>query len=173
MPWLPSICRLYTRAFWGDRDFLLIDTGGLMSDAEKLPKEQQASDGTCVCVNTKTGQKCVGLRWLPLYSFIIIVLNALYAAKPVQEIARRSISAAGLPAAIERQAAAAVEEADVLVLVVDGQASSCKLKRTPALQMWLQCCLAGPVVCVCFPGPALTCPGLTCADLTGPALGLP
>ena len=34
-------CRLYTRAFWGDREFLLIDTGGLMSDAEKLPKEQQ------------------------------------------------------------------------------------------------------------------------------------
>ncbi|KAL4423769.1 hypothetical protein ABPG75_001070 [Micractinium tetrahymenae] len=70
--------RLYTRAFWGDRDFLLIDTGGLMSDAEKLPKEQQ-------------------------------------------EVARRSISAAGLPAAIERQAAAAVEEADALILVVDGQ----------------------------------------------------
>jgi len=35
------ICRLYTRAFWGDREFLLVDTGGLMSDAEKLPKEQQ------------------------------------------------------------------------------------------------------------------------------------
>ncbi|EFN51402.1 hypothetical protein CHLNCDRAFT_37436 [Chlorella variabilis] len=34
--------RLYTRAFWGDHEFLLVDTGGLMSDAEKLPKEQQA-----------------------------------------------------------------------------------------------------------------------------------
>lgn len=41
----------------------------------------------------------------------------------MQEQARVSISAAGLPGAIERQAAAAVEEADVLVLVVDGQAS--------------------------------------------------
>ncbi|KAL4446309.1 hypothetical protein ABPG77_003116 [Micractinium sp. CCAP 211/92] len=70
--------RLYTRGFWGDRDFLLVDTGGLMSDAEKLPKEQQ-------------------------------------------EVARRSISAAGLPAAIERQAAAAVDEADALIFVVDGQ----------------------------------------------------
>lgn len=32
-----------------------------------------------------------------------------------------SISAAGLPMAIERQAAAAVEEADSLIMVVDGQ----------------------------------------------------
>jgi hypothetical protein len=39
----------------------------------------------------------------------------------LQDVARRSISAAGLPAAIERQAAAAVEEADALVLVMDGQ----------------------------------------------------
>lgn len=39
-----------------------------------------------------------------------------------QEAARRSISAAGLPAAIERQAAAAVDEADALIFVVDGQA---------------------------------------------------
>lgn len=37
------ICRLYTRAFWGDREFMLVDTGGLMSDATKLPKELQAS----------------------------------------------------------------------------------------------------------------------------------
>ncbi|PSC70640.1 GTPase Der [Micractinium conductrix] len=73
--------RLYTRAFWGDREFLLIDTGGLMSDAEKLPKEQQ-------------------------------------------EIARLSISAAGLPGAIERQAAAAVDEAAALIFVVDGQTGS-------------------------------------------------
>lgn len=42
----------------------------------------------------------------------------------MQEVARRSISAAGLPAAIERQAAAAVDEADALIFVVDGQASS-------------------------------------------------
>lgn len=44
-------------------------------------------------------------------------------SKCAQEAARRSISAAGLPAAIERQAAAAVEEADALILVVDGQVS--------------------------------------------------
>ncbi|KAF6250889.1 P-loop containing nucleoside triphosphate hydrolase protein [Scenedesmus sp. NREL 46B-D3] len=70
--------RLYTRAFWGDKEFCLIDTGGLMSDATKLPAEQQAA-------------------------------------------AMASISAEGLPQAIERQAAAGVAEADSVVLVVDGQ----------------------------------------------------
>ncbi|PRW61158.1 GTPase Der [Chlorella sorokiniana] len=85
--------RLYTRAFWGDREFLLVDTGGLMSDAEKLPKEQQ-------------------------------------------EAARRSISAAGLPAAIERQAAAAVEEADALILVVDGQTGGTSVDEE--IQAWLR-----------------------------------
>ena len=45
-----SACRrLYTRAFWGDREFLLVDTGGLMSDAEKLPKEQQARAFSVLC----------------------------------------------------------------------------------------------------------------------------
>lgn len=73
--------RLYTRAFWGGREFMLVDTGGLMTDAAKLPRDQQGA-------------------------------------------AMHAISAAGLPAAIERQAAAAVEEADALVLVVDGQSGS-------------------------------------------------
>ena len=70
--------RLYTRASWGTREFMTVDTGGLMSDATALPQEQQ-------------------------------------------QAAMQSISAAGLPGAIERQAAAAVEEANVIVLVVDGQ----------------------------------------------------
>lgn len=42
----------------------------------------------------------------------------------LQTVAMQAISAAGLPLAIERQAAAAVEEADALVLVVDGQTGS-------------------------------------------------
>lgn len=32
--------RLYMRANWGGREFVLIDTGGLMSEATKLPTEQ-------------------------------------------------------------------------------------------------------------------------------------
>lgn len=70
--------RLYTRANWGGRDFILVDTGGLMSKAEKLPTEER-------------------------------------------QAAMESISAHNLPTAIERQAAAAVEESDVIILAVDGQ----------------------------------------------------
>ncbi|CAK0734487.1 hypothetical protein CVIRNUC_000438 [Coccomyxa viridis] len=70
--------RLYTRATWGDTDFVVVDTGGLMSKAAQLPDGQRAA-------------------------------------------AERAISAAGLPQAIERQAAAGVAEADALVLVMDGQ----------------------------------------------------
>ena len=33
--------RLYTRAAWGDREFVVVDTGGLMSEAAKLPSDQQ------------------------------------------------------------------------------------------------------------------------------------
>ncbi|KXZ52494.1 hypothetical protein GPECTOR_9g538 [Gonium pectorale] len=71
--------RLYTRAFWGDKEFIMIDTGGLMSDATRLPPD-------------------------------------------VRQAAMRSISAEGLPEAIERQAAAGVSEADTVILLVDGQA---------------------------------------------------
>ena len=85
--------RLYTRASWGVREFMLVDTGGLMSDATNLPKEQQVA-------------------------------------------AMRSISAAGLPSAIERQAAAAVEEADAIVLVVDGQTGS--TSTDDEVLMWLR-----------------------------------
>mmetsp|Transcript_16392 Transcript_16392/g.49130 ORF Transcript_16392/g.49130 Transcript_16392/m.49130 type:complete len:660 (-) Transcript_16392:1075-3054(-) len=70
--------RLYIRASWGDREFVMIDTGGLMSEAAKLPEAQQSK-------------------------------------------AMREISSVELPTAIERQAAAGIEEAKVLILVVDGQ----------------------------------------------------
>ncbi|KAG1670817.1 hypothetical protein FOA52_003408 [Chlamydomonas sp. UWO 241] len=71
--------RLYTRAFWGDKEFVMIDTGGLMSDATRLLDPE------------------------------------------VQAAAMLDISEAGLPAAIERQAAAGIAEADVILLTVDGQ----------------------------------------------------
>ena len=35
--------RLYTRATWGDTDFVVVDTGGLMSKAAQLPDGQQAA----------------------------------------------------------------------------------------------------------------------------------
>ena len=33
--------RMYTRAQWGGADFVLVDTGGLMSDAAKLPDDKR------------------------------------------------------------------------------------------------------------------------------------
>lgn len=51
---VPLYRRLYTRGFWGNREFLCIDTGGLMSDAEKLPKEQQARCACCGWWNCTT-----------------------------------------------------------------------------------------------------------------------
>lgn len=71
--------RIYTRAFWGDKDFTIIDTGGLMSEAAKLDP---------------------------------VVMRA----------AMDAIGGDGLPAQIERQAAAGVAEADAVLLVTDGQA---------------------------------------------------
>ncbi|KAJ9514837.1 hypothetical protein QJQ45_028497 [Haematococcus lacustris] len=71
--------RLYTRAMWGNTEFVVIDTGGLTSDASHLPVD-------------------------------------------VRNSVQRSVNAQGLPAAIERQAAAGVAEADCVVLLVDGKA---------------------------------------------------
>lgn len=85
--------RLYTRASWGGNDFMLVDTGGLMSQATELPQDQKRKNkGT-----TAPGKETLTRKAL------------LEAAEE------------GLPGAIERQAAAAVEESDVVVLVVDGQ----------------------------------------------------
>ncbi|CAG9467784.1 unnamed protein product [Pedinophyceae sp. YPF-701] len=71
--------RLYTRAFWGARDFVVVDTGGLENERDKLPQS---------------------------------LLNHMEQVEVTKD---------RIPDAIERQAAAAVCEADVLVFVVDGQ----------------------------------------------------
>ena len=71
--------RLYVRAQWGRREFVLVDTGGLMATAAAMRGAESA--------------------------------DAL-----MQEI-----SADNLPFAIERQAAAGVAEADVILMVCDGQ----------------------------------------------------
>lgn len=70
--------RLYVRASWAGRSFVLIDTGGLMSSAAKLPAD-------------------------------------------MAEAAMAEVSATDLPFAIERQAAAGISEATVIVMVCDGQ----------------------------------------------------
>jgi GTPase len=69
--------RLYVRSSWGGREFVLVDTGGLMSSASELPSGM------------------------------------------VETVAE--VSAADLPHAIEWQAASAIAEASVVVMVCDGQ----------------------------------------------------
>ncbi|KAK8937649.1 putative tRNA modification GTPase mnmE [Platanthera guangdongensis] len=84
--------RLYGRAFWGDRDFSVIDTGGVLtfSKSQDDVKEKLA-------IST-----AIGMEGIPL--------------------AFREAAVARMPSMIEKQAATAVEEASVIIFIVDGQA---------------------------------------------------
>ncbi|XP_057870655.1 uncharacterized protein LOC131077226 isoform X2 [Cryptomeria japonica] len=83
--------RLYGRSFWGENEFMVVDTGGVMT----VPKSHSArTDGLSL---TRGGSR-----------------------DDIACAAREAI-AAGLPSMIERQAAAAVEEASVIIFLVDGQ----------------------------------------------------
>ncbi|KAJ7526525.1 hypothetical protein O6H91_16G010200 [Diphasiastrum complanatum] len=84
--------RVYTRAFWEDKEFMVVDTGGVVSVPSS---ESQGSDALAI---TRGGGP-------------VAVAQAL-----------KDAAAAGLPALIERQAASAVEEALAIIFVVDGQA---------------------------------------------------
>ncbi|KAG6550776.1 hypothetical protein Mapa_007680 [Marchantia paleacea] len=83
--------RLYTRAFWGEQEFMLVDTGGVLT----VPSSGvTTTDG--IAITTGGGSDAV-----------------------VQAL--KEAAAAGLPALIEKQAAAAVDDADSIIFVVDGQ----------------------------------------------------
>ncbi|KAK6925643.1 GTP binding domain [Dillenia turbinata] len=84
--------RLYGRSFWGDYEFMVVDTGGVL----KISKSQD--DVMAELAITKT----VGMDGIPL--------------------ATREAAIAKMPSQIERQATAAMEEASVIIFVVDGQA---------------------------------------------------
>lgn len=83
--------RLYTRAFWGVHEFLLVDTGGVLT----VPSS--SSMGSDALAITSGGGSDA-------------VTQAL-----------KEAAAAGLPSLIEKQAAAAVEDASSVIFVVDGQ----------------------------------------------------
>ncbi|GAB2246109.1 hypothetical protein Droror1_Dr00001602 [Drosera rotundifolia] len=84
--------RLYGRSFWGDIDFMVIDTGGVLS----LPKSQEnIMEG----LNIST---TIGMEGIPQ--------------------ALREAAVARMPSLIERQAATAVEESSAIIFLVDGQA---------------------------------------------------
>ncbi|KAJ4761993.1 GTPase Der [Rhynchospora pubera] len=84
--------RLYGRSFWGDQEFMVIDTGGVMT----LSKSQENVMEELAISTT------IGMDGIPL--------------------ATRELAVARMPSMIERQAISAVEEASVIIFLVDGQA---------------------------------------------------
>ncbi|XP_010519745.1 PREDICTED: uncharacterized protein LOC104799102 [Tarenaya hassleriana] len=84
--------RLYGRSYWGDHEFVVIDTGGVLT-VSKSPA------GVMEELNITT---TVGMDGIPQSS--------------------REAAIARMPSMIEKQATAAVEESSVIVFVVDGQA---------------------------------------------------
>lgn len=84
--------RLYGRSYWGDQEFMVIDTGGVIT----LSKSQAGVMEELAITTT------VGMDGIPLAS--------------------REAAIARMPSMIEKQAVAAVEEAAVLLFLVDGQA---------------------------------------------------
>lgn len=83
--------RLYGRTFWGDQEFMVVDTGGVMT----LSKSQEDVMEELAITTT------IGMDGIPL--------------------ATREMAVARMPSMIERQAVSAVEEAAVIIFVVDGQ----------------------------------------------------
>ncbi|ESQ48825.1 hypothetical protein EUTSA_v10020226mg [Eutrema salsugineum] len=83
--------RLYGRSYWGDQEFVVVDTGGVMT-VSKSPS------GVMEELNVST---TIGMEGIPLSS--------------------REAAVARMPSMIEKQATAAVEESAVIVFVVDGQ----------------------------------------------------
>ncbi|KAJ0982251.1 hypothetical protein J5N97_010506 [Dioscorea zingiberensis] len=84
--------RLYGRSFWGEYQFMVVDTGGVMT----LSKSQVDVMEELAITTT------VGMDGIPLAS--------------------REAAVARMPSMIEKQAISAVEEAAVIIFLVDGQA---------------------------------------------------
>uniref|UniRef100_A0A0E0BLI3 GTPase Der n=1 Tax=Oryza glumipatula TaxID=40148 RepID=A0A0E0BLI3_9ORYZ len=89
--------RLYGRSYWGDREFMVIDTGGVIT----LSKSQAGVMEELAITTT------VGMDGIPLAS--------------------REAAIARMPSMIEKQAVAAVDEAAVILFIVDGQAADIEI----------------------------------------------
>lgn len=99
--------RLYGRSYWGDQEFVVVDTGGVMT-VSKSPA------GVMEELNVST---TIGMEGIPLSS--------------------REAAVARMPSMIEKQATAAVEESDVIVFVVDGQVLFLIFKSAQRFSLWL------------------------------------
>ena len=152
--------RLYTRAAWGAAEFVVVDTGGLVSDAAALPDAhrpapgrppralepglpqvrrprrrprapraagERAAAGRASSQQAKRPRR--RSRGWPGISMLCERMTLVRSNWPVRVAGRprragrapRALTF-GAAQAIERQAAAGAAEADVLVMVVDGQA---------------------------------------------------
>lgn len=83
--------RLYGRSFWGEHEFMVVDTGGVLTVSKS-----QADVMEELAITTT-----IGMEGIPLAS--------------------REAAVARMPSMIERQATAAIEEASVIIFLVDGQ----------------------------------------------------
>lgn len=86
--------RLYGRSFWGDYEFMVVDTGGVIT----ISKSQDD------VMEELTISTTIGMEGIPLAS--------------------REAAAARMPSMIERQAVLAVEESSVIIFLVDGKVRS-------------------------------------------------
>ncbi|KAK6138397.1 hypothetical protein DH2020_027871 [Rehmannia glutinosa] len=84
--------RLYGRSYWGDYEFMIVDTGGVLT----ISKSQDDVMEELAITTT------IGMEGIPLAS--------------------REAAVARMPSMIERQATVAVEESSVIIFLVDGQA---------------------------------------------------
>lgn len=83
--------RLYGRSFWGEYEFMVVDTGGVLTVSKS-----QVNVVYDLAITTT-----IGMDGIPL--------------------AAREAAVARMPSMIERQATAAVEESSVIIFLVDGQ----------------------------------------------------
>ncbi|XP_045826679.1 GTPase Der [Trifolium pratense] len=84
--------RLYGRSYWGDHEFMVVDTGGVITVSKSQSTVMEELD-----ISTT-----IGMDGIPLAS--------------------REAAVARMPSMIEKQAIAAVEESPVIIFLVDGQA---------------------------------------------------
>ncbi|XP_052192362.1 uncharacterized protein LOC127801364 isoform X2 [Diospyros lotus] len=84
--------RLYGRSFWGDYEFMVADTGGVLTISKS-----QADVMEELAISTTIGMEGISL-------------------------ATREAAVSRMPSMVERQATVAVEESSVVIFLVDGQA---------------------------------------------------
>lgn len=83
--------RLYGRSYWGNYEFMVVDTGGVLT----ISKSQTD------LVEELAVSTTIGMEGIPL--------------------ATREAAVAKMPTMIEKQATVAVEESSVIIFLVDGQ----------------------------------------------------